>query len=252
MRAHAEFAVRALPAWPPLLRAATGQGVACLAMALLGAEQPLSLAGQALLAAALGGLLGLPRWWIPLNLAFPPAVMMATAWSFPASAYLAGFLLLAGVYGLGARSQAPLFLSGINACAALSALLPAGRGFRFLDAGCGVGTTLAWLAPRHLSGCFEGVEVAAVPAGLAWLRARLSGGLFSVRRDDLWSLRFADYDVVYAFLSPVPMNALLNKARREMRPGSVLVSNTFLPDGPPPSLSLPLPGRGRALHVWRF
>lgn len=252
MRAHAEFPPRMLPVLPPVVRAAAAQAVACLAVLALGVSHPLSVAGQAVLAAALGSMMRLPCWWIPLNLVFAPAVLAASEWTIPPAAYLAGFLVLAGVYGIAARPGAPLYLSSINACRSLSALLPANRSFRFLDAGCGIGTTLAWLSPRHLSGSFEGVELAPLPAGLAWLRARLAGGLFKVHRTDLWSLCFYDYDVVYAFLSPLPMNALLSKARREMRPGSLLVSNTFLPDGPPPSVSIPLPGRGRALHAWRI
>lgn len=252
MYSHAELPPRALRVSTPVARAAFAQVMACGAM--LGADpaQPYWFAGQALLASAVGSLLGLPRWWIPINLAFLPCVVVASAWGIPAHIYLAAFAALAGVYGMATRTRAPLYFSSISACRVLSTLLPANRPFRFLDAGCGIGTTLAWLSPRHLSGSFKGVEWAPLPAGVAWLRSCLSGGLFRVHRADLWSLRLSDYDVVYAFLSPVPMNALLSKARQEMRKGTLLVSNTFLPDGPPPDVSIPLPGRGRALHAWRF
>ena len=43
----------------------------------------------------------------------------------------------------------------------------------------------------------------------------------------MWRADLAGYDVVYAFLSPAPMPALGEKAKREMRPGSLLVSNSF-------------------------
>jgi hypothetical protein len=46
-------------------------------------------------------------------------------------------------------------------------------------------------------------------------------------RGDFWQSSLADFDVVYAFLSPVPMPALWAKALREMRPGSYLISNSF-------------------------
>jgi len=36
-----------------------------------------------------------------------------------------------------------------------------------------------------------------------------------------------DFDVVYAVPSPVPMLTLWQKAKREMRPGSLFVSNSF-------------------------
>lgn len=44
---------------------------------------------------------------------------------------------------------------------------------------------------------------------------------------NLWQENLTDYDVVYAFLSPTPMNALWDKVQREMRPGSLFISNSF-------------------------
>jgi SAM-dependent methyltransferase len=252
VRAHAELRPRALPALPPVSRAVAAQALAWMAALAGGADGIGGLAAQAVLAAVLGSTFGLPRWWIPINLAFAPGAALVSGWSIHSGFFLAAFLAMAGVYWSTFRTQVPLYLSGTAACRELSALLPANRSFRFLDAGCGIGTTLAWLSPRHLAGCFEGVELAPLPVALAWLRARLSGGLFSVRRVDLWTLSFGEYDVVYAFLSPVPMNALWSKVRAEMKPGSLFVSNTFLPDGPPPDLTIPLRGRGRALHAWRL
>lgn len=252
MYSHAEIPPRVLLAGVPVLRAALAQALACATLLAIDGGPTFGIVGQAVMAAALGLLLRLPPWWIPVNLAFVPAVAVASTWAVSPTAYLAGFLALAGVYGIASRTRAPLYLTGIGACQALSTLLPANRSFRFLDAGCGIGTTVTWLSARHLAGTFEGVELAPLPAGLAWIRARLSGGLFTVQRADLWSLCFTEYDVVYAFLSPVPMAALLEKARREMRSGSLLVSNTFLPGGLPPDLSIPLDGRGRMLHAWRF
>ena len=52
------------------------------------------------------------------------------------------------------------------------------------------------------------------------------------RRGDIFAHPWQDYDVVYAFLSPVPMAAVWQKAAAELRPGALLVSNSF-----------PVPGR---------
>jgi hypothetical protein len=49
-----------------------------------------------------------------------------------------------------------------------------------------------------------------------------------LRWGDFWKTNLAEFDVVYAFLSPVPMPALWEKACLEMRKGSVLVSNSFV------------------------
>jgi hypothetical protein len=37
-------------------------------------------------------------------------------------------------------------------------------------------------------------------------------------RDDLWSAHLGQFDIVYAFLSPVPMPKLGRKAALEMHP----------------------------------
>jgi len=47
------------------------------------------------------------------------------------------------------------------------------------------------------------------------------------RRADLFARPWQDYDLVYAFLSPVPMAAVWKKAAAELRPGALLVSNSF-------------------------
>jgi hypothetical protein len=61
------------------------------------------------------------------------------------------------------------------------------------------------------------------------------------------------FDVVYAFLSPVPMAQLWEKARQEMKPGSLFVSHTFEVPGKEPQQRIPLPGRKDAcLLLWRM
>ena len=75
----------------------------------------------------------------------------------------------------------------------------------------------------------------------------------NIHYGDFWPRHLGEFDVVYAFLSPAPMPALWAKAVREMRPGSLLVSNTFTVPGQEPLLRIPLPGREDAcLLVWKF
>lgn len=205
---------------------------------------------QAAAAAAIGHACGLAWWWAPINAGFVIALRAAPQLSVGPGWYLAGFLITASVFGAIHRTRVPLYLSGPGACRALSALLPHDRQFRLLDAGCGVGTILAYLAARFPKAHLEGVELALVPWLLGWLRSRLTGG-FRCRRGDLWEQDLSRYDVVYAFLSPLPMSDLWKKVELEMRPGSVFVSNSFAVDGVAPSEVIPLRGAGRNLYVWR-
>jgi hypothetical protein len=63
----------------------------------------------------------------------------------------------------------------------------------------------------------------------------------------------AKYDVVYAYLSPVPMADLWKKARLEMRPGSLFVSNGFIVPDVWPTQAIALGDRvGSTLYIWRM
>jgi hypothetical protein len=72
------------------------------------------------------------------------------------------------------------------------------------------------------------VESAPLPFLWSWLRIRLGGYRnCNVRWGSLWNHDLAQYDVVFAYLSPVPMERLWRKARAEMRPGTIFISSTF-------------------------
>ncbi len=241
---------------PPLAKAAGAQALAWTAVQFLVAVHPvggwISLALQCAIAAGIGRVLGLAPWWMVLNGGFPLLVVGAIAVSLNPLWYLAAFLLMVAFYWSTFRTQIPLFLSNRSAIEALAGMLPEGRGVRLLDVGCGTGTVLAGLAAMRTKDQLEGVEIAPLPYAIARLRARVADGRFQVSRRDLWSEDLANYDVVYAFLSPVPMPALWQKVRAEMRPGTLFVSNTFDVPGVPPDRVITLGEGRRALLVWRL
>jgi hypothetical protein len=243
---------------PPVLVALVAQlaaGAALLALRLSGALQagPATVVVlQGLLAAMLGTCLRLPTWWIPLNSLLIPAAVVVHRLGLPPSLFLAGFVLLALVFWTTFRTRVPLYLSSRSAGEKLAELLPDAAEVRLLDLGCGFGGLLLQLARLRPLARFEGVEIAPLPALVAWLRLRRVPEC-RVRRGDLWRLDLAQYDVVYAFLSPAPMPALWDKVRREMRPGTLFVSNSFPVPGVGPDGVIALAGRGaRNLYVWHL
>ena len=247
------------PAWPslpPVAHAFAAQLLAWLlteCVRILVASEPgwVWVSGQGVLAALVGRMFGLPWWWAPINALFVPSALALKVLALEPGWYLGGFAILGAVYWTTFRTRVPLYLSSEEACERVAALLPADRAFSFLDIGCGVGTVLARLAPLFPEGEFRGLEIAPLPFVISWLRARASRR-FATRRANFWRENLAHHDVVYAFLSPVPMNDLWRKARAEMRPGSLLVSNTFRIDGVPADSVIPIAGGRRALHVWRM
>ncbi len=205
---------------------------------------------QGLLAGSVSYFFALPAWWLVINLLFFPLLAQAQQWELAPHWYLAGLAALL-LTQLGAvRNRVPLYLSSHRAKSELLRLLPTSPGLRFLDIGSGTGGLLAFLAKNRPELVLNGIESA--PA--LWLLSRLRlGTRASIALGDLWHVDLSRYDVVYAFLSPEPMTRLWQKAKREMPPGSLFVSNTFEVPGVKPDASIELHDlhRGRLL-LWRM
>lgn len=182
---------------------------------------------QGSLAALIGLWLGLALWWLPINLLFTPALVWASSFNVAPLWFLSAFLLLLLAYWNIFRSQVPLYLSSRKAWIAVADLLPCKSGFCLLDVGAGLGGMLGYLSLRRLDGKFYGMEIAPLPFALAWLKRKTGQGRYQIRWGDFWTHNFAAYDVVYAYLSPVPMSRLWAKACAEMAVGSRFISNTF-------------------------
>lgn len=194
-------------------------------------ETSFAIGGVALV---LAGLSRQPWWWRLIHAAFMPLV-----WATHQLAIDPGWFLLAAiglllVYRGALSGQVPLYLSNKQTVQALGDLLLQRGPCRCLDLGAGLGSTVIPLADGLPEHHFTGVENA--PA--TWLAGRLlSLGRPNLdwRWGDLWQTPLGDYDVVYAFLSPAPMARLWDKARAEMRAGSLFVSNSFPVPGVTPA-----------------
>ena len=261
---------------PPAVTAALLQ-ITAFALSLLGVHlfglqpSPLALALLCgLLAASLSYIAGLARWWLPIQLLFAPALVLMLALDIRPGFFLAAFLIMLAVYWSTFRTQVPLYLSSNKVWQVLETLLPSlacgggagGEGkpcFRFIDLGSGLGGALAHLARVRPDGYYCGVESAPLPFLWSWLRIKLGGYRHcevrwgSIWDDNLEVCNLAQYDVVFAYLSPVPMERLWRKARTEMRPGSVFISSTFAVPEQTPHETLQVDDLHRStLFVWHM
>jgi hypothetical protein len=204
---------------------------------------------QGVLAAALARWRRLPSWWLVIQFVFPLALVGASALALPRWIYLIAFLLLLLTYWSTFRTRVPLYNCGPDVWREVGRLLPPGP-VRFVDIGSGLGGIVLHLAGTHPRGSFTGIEIAPLPwlvsrlraAGLK-LRARRAGrtssadiadiaghgatGACRFVRGDYLRHDFSGQDVVFAYLSPVAMPALWQKACAEMRPGALLLSLEF-------------------------
>lgn len=233
---------------------ALGAGVA-VALARLAfpeslAEPLVVAAGQGLFAALFSLLLRAPAWWLPIHVAFMPLVVLASRLDLNPLWYLAGFLLLLAIFWRTDRSRVPLYLSNKLTAGAVAALLPTAP-CQVIDLGCGDGALLRRLARARPDCRFLGVEHAPLP----WAWARLAAAALpncEIRYGDFWRRALDRYDVVYAFLSPAPMPELWAKARREMQPHALLVSNSFPVPGAEVERTLEVADRRRTrLYCYR-
>lgn len=207
---------------------------------------------QGLIACALSRRFGAERWWRVIHLAFMPALFLCSGLGIAPSWFLAGFALLVLTYWNSARSQVPLYLSNATTARALGELLERERATTLIDAGCGTGSLAARVARARPACRVIGLENAPLPALIAWLRV-LPIANCRVRFGDFWGHGFDGAQVVYAFLSPVPMARLWQKCCAEMPPGTLLVSNSFeVPDVSPDEVITLDDGRATRLLCYRI
>ena len=208
---------------------------------------------QGLLSGLISYSMRMPVWWIPIHLAFIPLAITTLALNISSTWFLVLFLCLLLIYGKTYKTQVPLYLSSKRANHALEALLPEQGQFSFVDLGSGCGGLVKNLANTRRNGIFHGIESAPLPFLISKLRSLFCASTCKVFWGDFWEYDFSKYDVVYAYLSPVPMESLWHKAVKEMRPGSLLISNTFMIPGITPYKSIPLDDFSKStLYLWKI
>jgi SAM-dependent methyltransferase len=205
---------------------------------------------QGALAAALSHWMGLAIWWVFIQFLFPGALIAMQWLNLPPSLFLLVFVFLLGLYWTTFRTQVPFFPSGPATWKVVENMLPQGRTFRFIDIGSGLGGLVMHLAERRPDSKFVGIEVAPLPWLVSFLRARVNHSASLFMRGDYGQLDFAEFDVVFAYLSPAAMSALWEKASVEMRPGALLLSYEFPISGVKPHVTSAPDDHGSVIYGW--
>lgn len=207
---------------------------------------------QGLFAALLTYWRQLALWWLPIQLLFPLALLGADALAIPGWVFLLIFSVLLAVFWSTFRTQVPYWASGPRVWRAVAELVPADRPVRIIDIGSGLGGFTLDLARRRPQACLTGVELAPLPWLVSWLRATLTASRARFIRGDYERFDFADFDVVFCYLSPAAMPALYAKCLAEMKTGSKLMSYEFIIAERQPDLVIPITHNGVSLYVWDF
>lgn len=243
----------ALAVLAQLLALATCGLVAWLAQVRgIGIDLIAMLMVQSASAALFSYVLRMQSWWLLIQALFVPAVIVTLRLQLAPGWYLGGFVGLVLVYWSTFSTQVPLYVSRRQVWRAVLAQLPQDPGLRCIDLGSGLGGWVQYLARMRSDSHFSGIESAPLPCWMGKLRT-----LFQTNADvawgDFWKHDLSTYDVVFAYLSPVPMPDLWDKVQREMRPGTLFISYRFCVPGVAPSAVVELNDLGRTqLYLWRL
>lgn len=171
----------------------------------------------------------LPKWFFLISILFPVLIVLAFNYlHVHSSIYGLLFLFFALTFSHTLKERVPLYLTNKKTHEALRNIIAERKAKSFLDLGSGLGGVVRAVAGTNLNSV--GVESAPLLWGLS---AFISMIFFQgkILRKNIWDTNLSDYELVYAFLSPAIMSKLYLKVKKEMKPGSLFVSNSFAVEG---------------------
>ncbi len=193
-----------------------------------------------------------PSWWQVIHASFAPLAWAVSLLDIDPAWFFVAFTVLLLFFRGAAHGQIPLYLTNVTTTEALISLLKSSPGARFVDLGAGIGSTIKPICRALPLIKATGIENAPASWLIGWLRTRGFPHI-NWRMANLWQVSLADFDVVYAFLSPVPMPELWRKIQQEMAPGSLFISNSFAVPGVEADEVLELDdGRQTRLYCYRL
>ncbi|MDA8328997.1 MAG: class I SAM-dependent methyltransferase [Betaproteobacteria bacterium] len=247
----------------PATRAFAAQGFALLSVGILwqiweylipspSFTLGMAVLAQGLLAALFSRWFKLAVWWWLIQFLLPLALLVTFTLHLPAFLFLSGFLLLLVLYGHTFRTQVPYYPSNRATWDAIVQFLPADRSFKLIDTGSGTGGLVLNLAARYPNSEIIGVELAPLLWLFSKLRARFTRSRAQFIRADYHHFDFSQFDIVFAYLSPAAMPTLWQKAHREMRPGTILLSNEFFISEKAADAIIQTEGMRVPLYAWHM
>ena len=189
-------------------------------------------------------------WWLLIQFFFPLSIISALSLHLPPVVFLGAFIFLLALYWTTFKTQVPFYPSSPEIWDAVANLLPQNRSIKFIDIGSGLGGLILHLDKHRADSDFTGIELAPLPWLISWMRALIGRRRCRFLRGDYNMLNFSHYDVVFAYLSPAVMTAVGEKARTEMRPGTLLISYEFLIAARNPDNIIRPSIQGAELYCW--
>jgi len=131
-------------------------------------------------------------------------------------------------------------------------IIPQDNPVRLIDIGSGLGDMSMYMAKTRPDSQIEGIEIAPLPWVISFIRAKFRRSSAKFILGNYQALDFANYDVIFAYLSPAAMRMLWDKASKEMRPGSLLISLEFEIPGVPENIRILGNKNTPEIYVWKI
>ncbi len=212
---------------------------------------------QAVVAVGLSYVFGMAIWWRWIHLLFPLAIWSLSQWQIPSDVYFYGFLVTLSLFWTTFRTQVPFYPSRTIVHEQVAELVPHDKPIRMIDIGSGLGDLVMHVAKDRIAANdtkseIIGIEIAPLPWLVSKVRAYFERSAAQFKLGNYEALNFADFDVIFAYLSPAAMTALWQKAKAEMRKGSMLMSYEFEILGVQPSYQISGINGSPTLYVWKM
>ncbi|WP_235189752.1 class I SAM-dependent methyltransferase [Methylotenera sp. L2L1] len=207
---------------------------------------------QATVAAWFANITNMAKWWRWIHFIFPLAVWVMSQLHVPNAIYLIGFLLSLSLYWTTFRTQVPFFPSTAAVRQQVLTFIPQHQPMRIIDIGSGLGDMSMYIAKVRPDCLVNGIEIAPLPWLISVVRAKLKGSKADFRIGDYRLLNFANYDLIFAYLSPAAMSDLWQKAQAEMRSGALLISYEFEIEGVESTEVIQAGDNEKMLYVWKI
>lgn len=197
------------------------------------------------------------NWWLRIHFTFPIALYITFLFNLNNAIFLTGFIVSVLLYWTVFKTQVPFYPSRPAVWRTVDQFIQ--HQFRklqqpinIIEIGSGLGDFSMYLDNRSHLYQVKGIEVAPLPWLISYCRAQLKKSNVCFTLGNYDNIDFAEHHVVFAYLSPAAMPALWEKASREMRAGSLLISLEFDIPGVKPYQVIHTDKHNPKLYVWQF
>jgi len=207
---------------------------------------------QAVLSFFLSKMINADRWWGCIHTTLPFLIWFGLAAALPPVTYLFAFIFTSLIFSNAMLGQVPYFPMRKNAWEVIVSHIDKCKALRIIDIGSGIGGLSLKIASLRPNTINFGIEISPLTWFISVMRARFQRMGVRFMLGSYNNLDFSQFDIVITYLSPVAMEAIKEKACREMTKGALLISHEFPIIGMNPHKIVGTPDSVKQTYFYQF